>query len=85
MTFHRARSEEQRELRRRVILDTAAAMLDEMPAGDPSRPHAERGDRLATVLSTSLSRHRTLCDLAGRYRRAGPRSRAHVLRLGPGP
>ncbi|MES5823177.1 TetR/AcrR family transcriptional regulator, partial [Streptomyces sp. RG80] len=28
-TFQRARSEEQREIRRRAILDTAAAMLDE--------------------------------------------------------
>jgi len=115
MTFQRARSEEQREVRRRVILDTATAMLDEMPAGEVSlnelsrrvglaksnvlryfesreavllelldqavqqwvaevvaeldrahdlaRPVAERGDRLAAVLSSSLSRHRTLCDL----------------------
>jgi AcrR family transcriptional regulator len=115
MTFQRARSEEQREVRRRVILDTAAAMLVEMPAGDVtlnelsrrvglaksnvlryfesreavllelldnavaqwvsevvaeladaaegSRPVAERGDRLAAVLSASLSRHRMLCDL----------------------
>ena len=31
MTFQRARSEEQRAIRRRAILDTAAAMLDEMP------------------------------------------------------
>src|ERR1700709_2309122 len=109
MTFQRARSEEQREVRRRVILDTAATMLDEMPAGElslnelsrrvglaksnvlryfesreavllelldnavaqwvtevvaelavaaaGSRPVAERGDRLAAVLSASLSRH----------------------------
>jgi AcrR family transcriptional regulator len=115
MTFQRARSEEQREVRRRVILDTAAAMLDQMPAGevslnelsrrvglaksnvlryfesreavllelldhavhqwavevvqeldhahDASRPVAERGDRLAAVLSSTLVRHRTLCDL----------------------
>ncbi|WP_446039083.1 TetR family transcriptional regulator [Streptomyces sp. SID1121] len=30
-TFQRARSEEQRETRRQAILDTTAAMLDEMP------------------------------------------------------
>ncbi|MEV6702779.1 TetR family transcriptional regulator [Streptomyces sp. NPDC051453] len=30
-TFQRARSEEQREMRRQAILDTTAAMLDEMP------------------------------------------------------
>ncbi|MFD0363418.1 TetR family transcriptional regulator [Nocardia sp. GCM10030253] len=32
--FQRARSEEQREARRRAILDTAAAMLAEMPVAD---------------------------------------------------
>ncbi|XVV10049.1 TetR/AcrR family transcriptional regulator [Actinoplanes sp. CA-131856] len=31
VTFQRARTEEQREIRRRAILDVAAAMLDEMP------------------------------------------------------
>ena len=31
MTFQRARTEEQREIRRRAILDAASAMLDEMP------------------------------------------------------
>ncbi|CAM5552119.1 TetR/AcrR family transcriptional regulator OS=Streptomyces rimosus subsp. rimosus (strain ATCC/ DSM 40260 / JCM 4667 / NRRL 2234) OX=1265868 GN=SRIM_039205 PE=4 SV=1 [Streptomyces rimosus subsp. rimosus] len=31
MTFQRARTEEQREIRRRAILDMASAMLDEMP------------------------------------------------------
>src|SRR5580698_3875786 len=113
--FQRARSEEQREVRRRAILDTAAAMLAEMPVAEVSLnelsrrvglaksnvlryfesreavllelldhaigawvaevtaelisaaaaggPLAERGDRLAGVLSESLSRHRRLCDL----------------------
>ncbi|CAM5259819.1 TetR/AcrR family transcriptional regulator OS=Streptomyces tendae OX=1932 GN=F3L20_19655 PE=4 SV=1 [Streptomyces tendae] len=31
--FQRARSEEQREVRRQAILDTTAAMLEEMPIG----------------------------------------------------
>jgi len=34
VTFQRARSEEQREVRRRAILDAAAAMLEEMPVAD---------------------------------------------------
>ena len=33
-TFQRARSEEQREVRRRAILDAAAAMLAEMPVAE---------------------------------------------------
>ncbi|MBP2328935.1 AcrR family transcriptional regulator [Kibdelosporangium banguiense] len=34
MTFQRARSEEHREIRRRAILDTASAMLEDMPVGE---------------------------------------------------
>jgi AcrR family transcriptional regulator len=33
-TFQRARSEEQREVRRRAILDTAATMLAEVPVAE---------------------------------------------------
>jgi hypothetical protein len=41
-----------------VVVELAAAA-----AAEESRPVAERGDRLAAVLSESLSRHRMLCDL----------------------
>ena len=113
--FQRARSEEQREARRRAILDAAATMLDEMPVAevslnelsrrvglaksnvlryfesreavlfelldrafrqwvtevadelttaiDPRSPVQVRGDRLAAVVSRSLTRHTVLCDL----------------------
>ena len=47
MTFQRARSEEQREVRRRAILDTAAAMLDEMPLADVSLNELSRRVGLA--------------------------------------
>src|SRR5258706_10746225 len=60
------------ESREAVLLDlldhavgqwVAETTVELSTARDPSRPLAERGDRLATALSTSLSRHRTLCDL----------------------
>ena len=47
MTFQRARSEEQREVRRRAILETAAAMLDEMPLADVSLNELSRRVGLA--------------------------------------
>lgn len=47
MTFQRARSEEQREGRRRAILDTAAAMLTEMPVADLSLNELSRRVGLA--------------------------------------
>jgi AcrR family transcriptional regulator len=47
VTFQRARSEEQREVRRRAILDTAAAMLDEMPLADVSLNELSRRVGLA--------------------------------------
>lgn len=114
-TFQRARSEEQREIRRQTILDTAAAMLDEtsvnavslnelsrrvglaksnvlryfesreaillelldrawkqwlaelpeqLTAGiDPRGSARRRSEQLAAVLTRSLARRRTLCDL----------------------
>lgn len=114
-SFKRARSEEQRAERRRVILDTAADMLAEMPVAqvslnelsrrvglaksnvlnyfesreavlldlldsasrqwlarvaaefdadiDEAAPVAQRGDRLAALLATSLSAEPVLCDL----------------------
>ena len=111
MTFQRARSEEQREARRRAILAAAADMLAEMPVADISlnelsrrtglaksnvlryfesreavllelldsvwrdwlarldlavplpAPAAERGDRVAAALASSLAAEPALCDL----------------------
>ncbi|MCR6482827.1 TetR/AcrR family transcriptional regulator [Amycolatopsis sp. OK19-0408] len=54
MTFQRARSEEQREIRRRAILDTAASMLDEMPVADVSLNELSRRAGLA---KSALSRY----------------------------
>src|ERR1700709_2536542 len=65
MTFQRARSEEQREVRRRVILDTAATMLDEMPAGELSLNELSRRSGLAksNVLRYFESREAVLLEL----------------------
>ncbi|WP_369053403.1 TetR family transcriptional regulator [Kineococcus terrestris] len=65
MTFQRARSEEQREVRRRTVLDTAAAMLDEMPVADLSLNELSRRVGLAksNVLRYFDSREAVLLDL----------------------
>ncbi|MFD4641245.1 TetR/AcrR family transcriptional regulator [Lentzea sp. NPDC058436] len=111
MSFQRARTDEQRNERRRQILATAAAMLTEMPVAEvtltalsrrvclakanvlryfesreavllalleaeiadwitelesaeiPGGPTWERGERLAELLATSLTRRPVLCDL----------------------
>ncbi|MEU1470449.1 TetR/AcrR family transcriptional regulator [Streptomyces sp. NPDC005761] len=65
MTFQRARSEEQREIRRRTILDTAAAMLDEMPVADLSLNELSRRVGLAksNVLRYFESREAVLLEL----------------------
>ncbi|GIF38958.1 TetR family transcriptional regulator [Actinoplanes xinjiangensis] len=65
MTFQRARSEEQREIRRRAILDTAAAMLDEMPVADLSLNELSRRVGLAksNVLRYFESREAVLLEL----------------------
>lgn len=65
MTFQRARSEEQRETRRRVILDTAAAMLDEMPLAEVSLNELSRRVGLAksNVLRYFESREAVLLEL----------------------
>src|SRR6202035_1535982 len=47
VTFQRARSEEQRELRRRAILDAAAAMLTEMPVAEVTLNELSRRAGLA--------------------------------------
>ncbi|GAA0960202.1 TetR family transcriptional regulator [Actinocorallia libanotica] len=65
MSFQRARSEEQREIRRRAILDTAAAMLDEMPVADVSLNELSRRVGLAksNVLRYFESREAVLLEL----------------------
>lgn len=65
MTFQRARSEEQREVRRRAILDTASAMLDEMPMTELSLNELSRRVGLAksNVLRYFESREAVLLEL----------------------
>jgi AcrR family transcriptional regulator len=65
VTFQRARSEEQREIRRRAILDTTAAMLDEMPVADVSLNELSRRVGLAksNVLRYFESREAVLLEL----------------------
>ncbi|MFE7223867.1 TetR/AcrR family transcriptional regulator [Nocardioides sp. NPDC057577] len=65
MTFQRARSDEQREIRRRAILDTAAAMLDEMPVAELSLNELSRRVGLAksNVLRYFESREAVLLEL----------------------
>lgn len=67
-TFQRARSEEQRAIRRRAILDTTAAMLDEMPVGDISLNELSRRVGLAksNVLRYFDSREAILLELLDR-------------------
>ena len=64
-TFQRARNEEQREIRRRAILDTAAAMLDEMSVAEVSLNELSRRVGLAksNVLRYFESREAVLLDL----------------------
>ncbi|WP_406031344.1 TetR family transcriptional regulator [Nocardioides sp. NBC_00163] len=65
MTFQRARSDEQREIRRRAILDTAAGMLDEMPVAEVSLNELSRRVGLAksNVLRYFESREAVLLEL----------------------
>ncbi|MGW6793618.1 TetR family transcriptional regulator [Streptomyces chartreusis] len=65
MTFQRARSEEQREIRRRAILDTAAAMLGEMPVAEVTLNELSRRVGLAksNVLRYFESREAVLLEL----------------------
>lgn len=68
MTFQRARSEEQREARRRAILDAGAAMLDEMPVAEVSLNELSRRVGLAksNVLRYFESREAVLFELLDR-------------------
>lgn len=65
MTFQRARNEEQREIRRRAILDTAATMLGEMPVAEVSLNELSRRVGLAksNVLRYFGSREAVLLEL----------------------
>ncbi|WP_335989431.1 TetR/AcrR family transcriptional regulator [Glycomyces sp. MUSA5-2] len=65
MEFQRARSASQREQRRRAILETAAAMLDEMPVGQLSLNELSRRVGLAksNVLRYFESREAVLLEL----------------------
>jgi AcrR family transcriptional regulator len=65
VTFRRARSSEQREERRRAILETTAAMLAEMPVADVSLNEISRRVGLAksNVLRYVESREAALLDL----------------------
>lgn len=64
-TFQRARSEEQREVRRRAILDATAAMLAEMPVAQVSLNELSRRAGLAksNVLRYFESREAVLLEL----------------------
>ncbi|MFF8096317.1 TetR family transcriptional regulator [Streptomyces sp. NPDC016675] len=66
--FQRARSEEQRETRRQAILDTTAAMLEEMPVGEISLNELSRRVGLAksNVLRYFESREAILLELLDR-------------------
>jgi len=65
VTFQRARSEEQREIRRRAILGTAASMLDELPVAEISLNELSRRAGLAksNVLRYFESREAILLEL----------------------
>jgi AcrR family transcriptional regulator len=71
MAFQRARSEEQREIRRQAILDTAAAMLDVMPVSEVSLNELSRRAGLAksNVLRYFESREAILLELLNRATR----------------
>ncbi|WP_285680181.1 TetR/AcrR family transcriptional regulator [Actinoplanes sp. NBRC 103695] len=69
MTFQRARTEEQRETRRRAILDVASAMLDEMPVAAVTLNELSRRVGLAkpNVLRYFESREAVLLELLDRF------------------
>jgi AcrR family transcriptional regulator len=68
VTFQRARSEEQREIRRRAILDAAVAMLGEMPVAEITLNELSRRAGLAksNVLRYFDSREAVLLDVLQR-------------------
>src|SRR5581483_12026644 len=68
MTFQRARSEEQREIRRQAILDAAAEMLEQMPVAEVTLNELSRRVGLAksNVLRYFESREAVLFELLER-------------------
>jgi AcrR family transcriptional regulator len=81
VTFQRARNEEQREIRCRAILDTAAAMLDEMPVAEMSLNELSRRVGLAksNVLRYFESREAVLLELLDMYLASWLTELAHDL------
>lgn len=71
MTFQRARTDEQREIRRRAILDMASTMLDEMPVAAVTLNELSRRVGLAkpNVLRYFESREAVLLELLDRFLR----------------
>jgi AcrR family transcriptional regulator len=69
VTFQRARTEEQREIRRRAILDMASAMLDEMPVAAVTLNELSRRVGLAkpNVLRYFESREAVLLELLDHF------------------
>lgn len=69
MTFQRARTDAQREIRRRAILDTASAMLDEMPVAAITLNELSRRVGLAkpNVLRYFESREAVLLELLDHF------------------
>ncbi|MFI1994062.1 TetR/AcrR family transcriptional regulator [Actinoplanes sp. NPDC020271] len=69
MSFQRARTEEQREIRRRAILDMASAMLDEMPVAAVTLNELSRRVGLAkpNVLRYFESREAVLLELLDHF------------------
>jgi AcrR family transcriptional regulator len=82
--FQRARSEEQREIRRQAILDTAAAMLQERPIGEISLNEMSRRVGLAksNVLRYFESREAILLELLDRAWRQWVADLPALLRAG---
>jgi len=71
MSFQRARSDEQREIRRQAILDTATEMLREMPVADVSLNELSRRVGLAksALLRYFETREAVLLELLGHFLR----------------
>ncbi|WXZ49457.1 TetR/AcrR family transcriptional regulator [Clavibacter tessellarius] len=69
MTFQRARNDEQRQIRRQAILDTAAGMLQEMTVAEVTLNELSRRVGLAksNVLRYFESREAVLLDLMDDY------------------
>ncbi|WP_433200846.1 TetR/AcrR family transcriptional regulator [Dactylosporangium sp. CS-047395] len=69
MTFQRARTDEQRDIRRQAILDTVSSMLDEMPVAAVTLNELSRRAGLAkpNVLRYFESREAILLELLDRF------------------